>query len=199
MATKKSLLSLSLGLLVNIFITQTASAANVDLREIIIGGYFESANNLSGLNCYHYDKEQKNNQDNSFRLGYYEIQKELKELLSEKNISVSSNANYAVNLYFTHKSCANSGKEESRLYLFGLFSKEDRESYADLRVISEIYNKSTGEVISTAEISAFAPLTQKSRGIHLFRFGLKKSYVTERDMWNSVKLKIINHIKKSIK
>jgi hypothetical protein len=110
----------------------------------------------------------------------------LKRDLVAAGVRFSSSSPFKLRLYVTHHDCGSTGKESYRSYPLGLGHKERDSSSAYLRVISEIENKASGEIISIREFISVAKLENNSSQFLFFHFGTEKVQAQMSDLWKPI-------------
>jgi hypothetical protein len=93
---------------------------------------------------------------------------------------------YGLRLYITHDDCGVSGEKNNKSYPLGLGQLENDYAGAYLRILAEIQDRNTGELISMREYIAIARLERNiSQGIFIsIRSEVKQA--SKRDLWNSI-------------
>lgn len=114
------------------------------------------------------------------------LKRDLGVFLAEGGVSFDEGARYKLKLYVTHFDCGSTGKESYKSYPLGLGFKQENISGAYLRVVTELEDGKTGEVLAMREYIALATLEEhKSRFLFFSSNELEKE-VQMSELWKPI-------------
>lgn len=128
------------------------------------------------------------------------LKRDLTELLTQHEIAiVDTEAQFGLRLYVTHEECGISGEENYRSFPLGLGVSEKDYSSAYLRVLAELQDKQTGQLISMREYVSVARLERNFTRILFFHLAAEEKRVNKRDLWQSIATELTKGIAEDVK
>jgi hypothetical protein len=167
----------------------SAFAASVDLSYIIVFG-------AHGYTTYDYKTDLDCKAELGFNVDSQFINSELEKALNLRNISLSRNSKYSLRLYVTHKDCGSVGQIDKFNSLFG--TSENTFANAELRIVSELIDKTSGQIVSMREFIAASQMKRKTLGFMRFYLQYEIEDVYFSDLFNKLLAEIVKGIEEDL-
>lgn len=116
--------------------------------------------------------------------------------LKQRNIEVSKNSRYSLKVYLTHKDCGSVGKKDVFSNIF--FSSEDSYANADVRVVSELQDKVSGEIVSIREYISLGKIKKNISGSLFLYWEYQIEDIYWRDLWTPLLREIVSGVEKDL-
>ncbi len=176
-------------LIVFLLLTVSAQAQSLDLSYVV-------AFQEHGFKTHDFKTDLDCKPELGFNVDSQLVRADLERTLSLKGINITRNSDKLLRLYITHKDCGSVGQIDKMITPFG--TSEDSFANAELRIITELMNKNTGQIISMREFVAASLIKRKTFGFIRFYLQYDIEDVYFSDLWTSLLKEIVQGVEKDL-